>query len=110
MNYHRKMKDKELLTQTLESFVLKTTESLFGISSVPAQAFIRYGVKNVIEKYGGFLDFFTDKNGSLNIPLLLEGIKGELRARGGFEVWNIRFTEKDVDELLKIYNELKNEN
>ena len=52
---------KELLTQSLEKYVTKTVDSLFGISSLPAQTLLRYGVRNVIDKYGTLLDILRPK-------------------------------------------------
>ena len=102
--------DKELLTQSLEKYVTKTVDSLFGISSIPAQTLLRYGVRNLMDKYGGILDIFTTKDGTINLPLVIDALKSEIRARGGFQIWNIRFTERDFEEILHIYNDLKENN
>ena len=102
--------DKELLTQSLEKYVKKTVDSLFGISSLPAQTLLRYGVRNVIDKYGALLDIFTTKDGIINVPLVIDALKSEVRARGGIQFWNIRLTDRDFEEILLIYNDLKEKN
>lgn len=102
--------DKELLTQSLEKYVTKTVDSLFGISSLPAQTLLRYGVRNIIDKYGAILDVFTTKDGIINVPLMIDAIKSEVKARGGLQFWNIKFTDRDFEEILTIYNELKDKN
>ena len=102
--------DKELLTQSLEKYVTKTVDSLFGISSLPAQTLLRYGVRNIIDKYGAILDVFTTKDGIINVPLMIDAIKSEVKARGGLQFWNIKFTDRDFEEILIIYNELKDKN
>ena len=102
--------DKELLTQSLEKYITKTVDSLFGISSLPAQTLLRYGVRNVIDKYSMVLDIFTTKEGTINIPLVIDALRSEVKARGGLQFWNIKFTDRDVDEILAIYNDLKEKN
>ena len=102
--------DKELLTQSLEKYVTKTVDSLFGISSLPAQTLLRYGVRNVMEKYSTVLDIFTTKEGTINVPLVIDAFKSEIKARGGIQIWNIKFTDRDFDEILEIYNDLKERN
>lgn len=104
------MSDKELLTQSLEKYVTKTVNSLFGISSLPAQTLLRYGVRNVIDKYGIVLDLFTTKDGTINVPLVIDAVKSEVKARGGLQFWNIKFTDCDFEEILTIYNDLKEKN
>ena len=102
--------DKELLTQSLEKYITKTVDSLFGISSLPAQTLLRYGVRNVVDKYSTVLDIFTTKEGTINIPLVIDALRSEVKARGGLQFWNIKFTDRDVDEILAIYNDLKERN
>ena len=63
--------DKELLVQAIEKYVTGTASSLFGISSMPAQALIRYAVRNAAEKYGKVLDLFVDKMVKLILTLCL---------------------------------------
>ena len=102
--------DKELLTQSLEKYVTKTVDSLFGISSLPAQTLLRYGVRNLMDKYGAILDVFTTKDGIINVPLMIDAVKSEVKARGGLQFWNIKFTDRDFEEILTIYNDLKDKN
>lgn len=95
--------DKEIFIQSLESYATKTVSSLFGLESIATQTLIRYGIRVLSEKYGFLLDLFTDKTGSLNIPLLVDAAKSEIKARGGVKLWNIKFTEKDIEEIYNIY-------
>lgn len=98
--------NKEILIQALETYSTKTIDKLFGVSSLPAQALIKYGVRNMVDKYGVFLDVFTDKEGKLNVPMIFDALLGELKARGGVSFWNIRFTETDLQEITSIYQDL----
>ena len=84
--------DKELLVQAIEKYVTGTASSLFGISSMPAQALIRYAVRNAAEKYGKVLDLFVDKDGKINTDLMFDAVHAELKARNGFTFMNIRFS------------------
>ena len=102
--------DKELFIQSLESYVLRTVSSLFGLESIATQTFLRYGVRVLADKYGFLLDLFTDKSGSLNIPLLVDAAKSEIKTRGGVKLWNIKFTDKDVEEIYDIYKKLLENN
>lgn len=102
--------DRELLVQALEAYVTKTVGSLFGITSLPAQALMRYGVRNMADKYGFLLEMFTSSDGTINVPLMVDAVKSEVKARGGLKIWNIKLTESDFEEMLVIYNELRSNN
>ena len=99
--------DKELLIQSIEKYVTNTASSLFGISSMPAQALMRYAVRNAADNYGAVLDLFADKNGKINTDLLFDAIYAELKARDGFSFMNVRFTEGDVQEIKNILTQLR---
>ena len=102
--------DKEIFIQSIESYVLKTVSALFGFESIATQTLLRYGVRVLSDKYGFLLDLFTDKTGNLNIPLLIDAAKSEIKARGGVKFWNIKFTEKDIEEIYSIYSKLSENN
>lgn len=102
--------DRELLIQALESYITKTVGSLFGITSLPAQALMRYGVRNMADKYGFILEMFTNSEGSLNVPLMIDAIKSEIKTRGGLKIWNVKIAEGDFEEILNIYSELQRNN
>lgn len=101
---------RELLIQAVETYATNTVDKLFGISSLPAQALIKYGVRNTVDKYGAVLDLFTNKEGSLNVPMIFDALLGELKSRGGFSIMNIKFNEHDVQEISDIYKELLKNN
>lgn len=102
--------DKEIFIQSIESYVLRTVSSLFGLESLATQTFLRYGVRVMADKYGFILDLFTDKDGNLNIPLLIDAAKAEIKARGGVKLWKLKFTEKDIEEISDIYEKLSKNN
>lgn len=102
--------DRELLIQALETYVTKTVGSLFGFTSLPAQALMRYGVRNMADKYGFLLDMFTSSDGSINVPLMIDAVKSEIKARGGLKIWNVKITESDFEEILNTYCELQRNN
>lgn len=101
---------KEIFIQAIESYVLNTVSSLFGFESLATQTLLRYGVRVAADKYGFLLDLFTDKSGNINVPLLVDAAKSEIKARGGIKVWNIKFTEKDIEEIYNIYLNLSENN
>jgi hypothetical protein len=101
------MTDKEILIQSVEKYAADTVGKLFGITSLPAQALIKYAVRNAADKYGQVIDLFQDKNGVINIDLLTNALKAEIKNRGGFTFMNVKFTEGDVEELSSIINKLK---
>lgn len=101
------MTDKEILIQSIEKYATDTIGKLFGITSLPSQALIRYAVRNAADKYGMIIDLFQDKNGKINMEMLINALKSELKNRGGFSFMNVRFTENDVEELNSIINRLK---
>lgn len=102
--------DKELLLQSIEQYACRTAKKLFGISSLPAQSLIRYGIRNVTDKYGTLIDFLVDKEGHINTELLIEAVKSEINCRGGITVMGIKFDSSDLEEILGIYNKLSNNN
>lgn len=102
--------DKELLIQSLESYTLRTISSLFGLESMATQTLLRYAVRVLSDKYGFLFDIFTDKSGSMNIPLLIDAAKSEIKARGGVNLWGIKFTERDIEEINDIYQNLSKNN
>ena len=63
-----------------------------------------------MDKYGAILDVFTTKDGIINVPLMIDAVKSEVKARGGLQFWNIKFTDRDFEEILTIYNDLKDKN
>ena len=101
------MTDKEILIQSVEKYAADTVGKLFGITSLPAQALIKYAVRNAADKYGQVIDLFQDKNGVINIDLLTNALKAEIKNRGGFTFMNVKFTEGDVEALSSIINKLK---
>jgi hypothetical protein len=102
--------DRELLIQALETYVTKTVGSLFGFTSLPAQALMRYGVRTMADKYGFLLDMFTSSDGSIIVPLMIDAAKSEIKSRGGLKIWNVKITESDFEEILNTYCELQRNN
>lgn len=96
------MSDKELIAVSVEKYALDTISKLFGISSLPAQALIKYAVRNQLDKYNKVIELFQDKDGKINVDMILGALKSEIRIRGGYSFMNVKFTESDVDELSRI--------
>ena len=99
--------NKDLLVAASEKYVTNTVGNLFGISSLPAQALMRYAVRNIANKYGMIFDIFSDKDGNIDSELLLNAVRAELKNRGGFRFMNIKFTETDVDEFKNILIQMR---
>lgn len=102
--------DKELLIQSLETYVTKTVNKLFGISSLPAQTLLKYGVRNLTDRYGFILDVFTTKEGRIKCTnASWQLLKVKLKNRGGFKIWNIN-SLKGFEQIFDIYCELQKNN
>lgn len=101
------MSDKEILIQAAEKFVTDTASKLLGISSLPAQALMKYAVRNAADKYGAVIDLFVDKDCKINTDLLIGALKAEIKARNGFKFMNIKFTCDDVDEFSNIISRMR---
>lgn len=56
---------------------------------------------------GGLLG---DKNGNINVDMLGEAAREEIKRMGGFTVGRIKFTDKDVDELVNTFKANKKAN
>ena len=104
------MSDKELLIKAFEQYAKNLASSMFGLNSIPTQAVISYLIKNMIDKYEIYIDLFVDKNGNINVDMLAEAAKEEIKRRGGVKIGNIKFTDKDIDELLNTYKVNKKSN
>lgn len=101
------MSDKEILISTVEQYAKSTASKLFGLNSMPMQSVVNYVVRNMVDKYEPILDLFVDKNGNINMDMLAEAGKAELKQRGGLTIGRIKFTEKDVEELVSIFKSKK---
>ena len=64
------MSDKEIVFQAINKYAKDLASNLFHFNSVASQAVITYVVKNMEDKYGKYLDIFTDVHGNINLELL----------------------------------------
>lgn len=77
---------------------------------------ITYVVKNMEDKYGKYLDIFTDVHGNINLELLANAVKAEMKEKSadGFVVnilnKPVRFGEDDVNQLVEIFKTFKQNN
>ena len=101
------MSDKEILVKEVEQYVKNLATSLFGFNSIPTQAVINYVIKNLNDKYGYLIDLFADKNGNINMNMLGEAVREEIKRRNGFTIGRVKFTDKDVDDFIALYNDSK---
>jgi hypothetical protein len=101
------MSDKEILIHSFEQYAKGIASNLFGFNSMPAQAVINYVIKNAVDKYEPFIDLFVDKTGNINIDVLAEAARAEIKQRGGVTIGRIKFTDKDVDELVSTFKSHK---
>ena len=110
------MSDKELVFQAANTFTKNLINSLFGINTIGTDALITYVVNNAYDKYGGYLEPFTDVNGNINIHLFGDALRDviKVRAKDGFVMKlfgkSIRIGESDIDEFEKIFKTLKANN
>lgn len=99
--------DKEILTQCIENYAKSIAKQFFGLNTMPTQSLITYVVRNMMNKYGFFIDLFVDKEGRINVDLLGDSLKSELKERGGFCIGKVKFNEKDVEDLIHSYNQMR---
>lgn len=102
--------DKEILIQVVEKYIKGLASNFFGLSSLPVQSVITYIVRNWVDKHNMLIDLFVDKDGNINVPLIAEALETELKERKGFTIGSIKFTEADIEELVKAYNQIKDKN
>ena len=65
------------------------------------------------DKYGKYLDIFTDVHGNINLELLANAVKAEKSADGFVvNILNkpVRFGEDDVNQLVEIFKTFKQNN
>lgn len=70
-----------------------------------SQAVITYVVKNMEDKYGKYLDIFTDVHGNINLELLANAVKAEMKEKSADG-----FGEDDVNQLVEIFKTFKQNN
>lgn len=104
------MSDKEILVRTFEQYAKNLASTMFGLDSLPTQAVVNYVVKNAVDKYGPIIDLFIDKNGNINVDMLGDAAREEIKRMGGFTVGRIKFTDKDIDELVNTFKANKKAN
>lgn len=105
------MSDKEILVQAVNKYAKTLASQLLGINSIAGQTAITYVINNLENKYGGYLDIFVNKQGNIDIKVLGEAFKEELKARNGYVMSvfgkHIKFDHKDIEELVSIYHQMK---
>lgn len=102
--------DKELLIQVVEKYIKSIASTFFGFSTLPAQTVVTYVVRNWVDKHDSIIELFVDKEKNINVPLIADALKSELRARGGFTIGKIKFNDSDIDELVEAYKQAKEKN
>lgn len=75
------MSDKEIVFQAINKYAKDLASNLFHFNSVASQAVITYVVKNMEDKYGKYLDIFTDVHGNINLELLANAVKAEMKEK-----------------------------
>lgn len=107
------MSDKELIFQAANQFVKNTISNLFKVNTIGVDALITYVMNNMYDKYGIYLDLFTDKENNININLLGNALKDILKNQYDDKYIltifgkSIKFTSEDVDSFEKIFQNLK---
>lgn len=107
------MSDKEIVFQAINKYAKDLASNLFHFNSVASQAVITYVVKNIEDKYGKYLDLFTDVNGNINIDLLANAAKTEMKEKSsdGFVVniigKPVKFGADDIDQLVDLFKKFK---
>lgn len=102
--------DKEILIQVVEKYIKSIASTFFGLSTLPSQTVVTYVVRNWVDKHDGMIELFVDKDGNINVPLIADALKSELKARGGFTIGRVKFNDSDIDELVSAFNQVKQKN
>lgn len=105
------MSDKEILKLTASKYAKNLGKNLLHINSLAGQAAINYVIGNIYEKYSTIIDMFVDKNGNINIDILGNALKEEIKDRDGIKI-NIFgnylvFSENDVTEFINMFKQFK---
>lgn len=105
------MSDKEILIQSIHKIADSLASKLFNLNSVGSKAILTYILNNLEDKYSTYLDLFVNKEGNINMELLCNSFKDEIKSRNGIVISvlgkHIKFNDDDVDELLKTFNQFK---
>ena len=103
------MSDIDLLFQAVNTFIKKIVNDLLGLSSIGTDTLISYILNNVKDKYSGYLDILTDKNGNINVDILQKALTDVVNTRGTVQIFGkyIKFTEKDVSDFINMFKQLK---
>lgn len=105
------MNDKEILKQVISKYAKNLGKNLFHINSLAGQAAINYVVNNVYEKYSNVIDMFVDKDGNINIDILGNALKEEIKDRDElkFNIFGnyLVFSESDVSDLINMFKQYK---
>lgn len=108
------MSDKEILFQAANKYVRNTVSSLFGIQTIATDTLITYVLKNAEERWGNYVEPFLNGKGNIDIDILKEAFNDAIRVNNGFHLSflgkTIKFSEKDVEEFVKIFKTLKANN
>lgn len=110
------MPEYQMAKQTYEAGFMSFLGTKFSQEFVSSQAVITYVVKNMEDKYGKYLDIFTDVHGNINLELLANAVKAEMKEKSadGFVVnilnKPVRFGEDDVNQLVEIFKTFKQNN
>lgn len=104
---------KVKIFQAFNKYAKDLASNLFHLNSVASQAVITYVVKNMEDKYGKYLEIFTDVNGNINVDLLGNAAKAEMKDKypDGY-VTNIfgkpvKFNDEDITQLLNLFKQFK---
>ncbi len=95
----------EKLTNSIIEFVTAQATIITGnqIMGNSIGALSKIWINNMIDKHKFILSGFTDENGELiDYTTFFKSFKDILK-NNPLEIMGIRFNDKDVDELMKIY-------
>lgn len=106
------MSDKEILIQAVNKYAKTLASQLLGINSIAGKVAISYIINNLNSKYGSYLDVLVNNQGNIDMKVIGEAFKEELKNRNGYTLSifgnHLKFDHNDIDELVTIYNNLKN--
>jgi hypothetical protein len=96
-----------------QEYVASPNGKIAADNLLASQAVITYVVKNMEDKYGKYLEIFTDVNGNINVDLLGNAAKAEMKDKypDGY-VTNIfgkpvKFNDEDITQLLNLFKQNK---
>lgn len=103
------MTDKELLINAVETHVLGIGTKFFNMG-IAGELAARVVIRNLVDKYGDYVDLFITKDGSLVGDDALFNAACEMldnMPQKGYVIWKVKLTSDDVRTIQDAFKHSK---